>query len=665
MSANLNVALIFSAVNRTGRTFRGIVNNFGSMEKAAKSARATFDIAGQINQAAEASGRLGRGMLNAVKAPLKLFIAFEDQMLRVKGLTSDGEENFNLLQAAARKAGNETRFTALQAAEGMEQLAISGLDAADQAAVLTGVLNQAIAGQVSIADSAKLATATMGQFGLQAKDMGMITDILTATFTSSRAELGKLKETLKFVGPEAKRFGISLADTAAIAGILAQSGIESSQGGTSLRRVLQTLKSPTTAAAKALKFLNIEVGESGEFKDFIGIIGNLQTELGRLTSVQREAALAMLFQTRGAAPAGILIDAFSEGVKETGKSLQEMRDITNSAKGTTDDIVKVFDSGAAGGLARFNSKLQETQLTMIEDLSPALNVLIDDVAGLLGPIREFIKENPRLTKSLIVMTGTTGLAASALSTVFTAISTVVGGIGIFAFAIKALGITSVRVMISNLTLLSFWLLKTGTIMAVQFVGNAIKAALVMSGIMPAALLASTIATIQYSAVLAKDLAIAFAMASKRAAVFALSIAVNPITLAVVAVSALALAVGQLVKHWNELSIGEGLSGILDAFGEGGVLSTLGDLFDPKALINDVGGGLGLAPAFASAGAAPAIQGVPIDKSAGLAAARAKQAGGESRVGGVIELKIDSPTPVTVTSVETEGGIDIEAGPAGL
>ncbi|MDK2688380.1 phage tail tape measure protein, partial [Vibrio vulnificus] len=102
-------------------------------------------------------------------------------------------------------------------------------------------------------------------------------DVLTATFTTANTNLTMLGETMKYVAPVARQAGMSLEETAAMAGLLGNVGIKSSQAGTTLRAMVSRLAAPTGAAAKTLERLGVSTKDaSGDMRNMVEIIGDIE-----------------------------------------------------------------------------------------------------------------------------------------------------------------------------------------------------------------------------------------------------------------------------------------------------------------------------------------------------------------------------------------------------
>ena len=204
------------------------------------------------------------------------------------------------LEAAARKLGETTVFTAGEAANGIQFLGQAGMNVENILKTLPDTLNLASAGSIDLGRAADIATNMMASFGLQAGQMGEAADIIAYTAAKSNTNVEQLAEGMKYAGPAAKAAGLSLGETAAIIGTLSNSGIQASMSGTSLRQALvQLSKEPTQNATKALKELGLTFDDvslkNNTFEQAIGKLASRGMNLGQAAAIfDTRAATAML-----------------------------------------------------------------------------------------------------------------------------------------------------------------------------------------------------------------------------------------------------------------------------------------------------------------------------------------------------------------------------------
>ena len=116
----------------------------------------------------------------AVALSVKKYMDFEAAMSKVAAVSNATAKEQKALGEAAMKAGQDTVFSAMQAAEAEAELVKAGISVSDVlGGALTGSLNLAAAGQIGLAQSAEIAAQAMNIFNLEGEDVGHIADALS------------------------------------------------------------------------------------------------------------------------------------------------------------------------------------------------------------------------------------------------------------------------------------------------------------------------------------------------------------------------------------------------------------------------------------------------------------------------------------------------------
>lgn len=165
------------------------------------------------------------------------FQDLEYRMAMVKAVSRATDEEFAMLKENARELGASTEYTATEVA-GL-QLAYARMGfVPEQIRQITGAtLDLATATGEDLARSADVVGVTLRGFNLQADQAQRVVDVMTKSFNASSLQLSYFYDAIKYVAPIASEANVSLEETAAMLGILADRGIRGSQAGTALRRI--------------------------------------------------------------------------------------------------------------------------------------------------------------------------------------------------------------------------------------------------------------------------------------------------------------------------------------------------------------------------------------------------------------------------------------------
>lgn len=461
--ANAKATVVLELRDRFTDPSRRATRELGKLGSQADKIRSAFRFAGEMNQAAEGMARFGAAARRAVELPVKTSMDFEDQMARVGAVSNSTGGQMSLLTEKARELGRDTRFSATQAAEGMQYLAMAGFDATQNLQAIPGTLRLAAAGATDLGRTADIASDILSGFGLQAREMDRVGDVLAKTFTTSNTNLEMLGDSMKYVAPVARSVGAEIEEVAAMAGLLANVGIKASQSGTAMRAMFLRLAAPTGKLRKHMAGLGEDVGELGRGRDalsFLGVSANdANGDMRKMSAVlqdidaamtakglgtgERAAVLNRIFGAEAsAAAAELLVQATNKGEKGLDSYTQSLRD----SAGTNERIANRMNATTKGLVAALNSTWEDLNIELGDAMS-------EDVRGLGTSIRETLLETTKWAqenKTVVKNLGQLALAVAAIGTALGAVTIVgPGAVAVFtglkllamplALGVKAIG----------------------------------------------------------------------------------------------------------------------------------------------------------------------------------------------------------------------------------
>ncbi|WP_223172908.1 phage tail tape measure protein [Klebsiella variicola] len=351
-------------------------------------------------------------------------IGFDTDMSRVMALTrmDKGDSRFTVLREQAKKLGAETAFSSSDAAQGQAFLAMAGFTPEAIQAALPGVLDTAIAGgalsgDISLGETADIGASVLKQFGLQATDMGRVGDVLAGTFTRSSTNLRALGDTMKYTGPVAAALGISLEEAAAMAGVLANNGLRGSDAGTAMRASLTRLSAPTGAAAKALKELGVSVADSrGKLRPVEQILGDLYKAMKKYGDTDQISFFKDIAGEEAMVGLQTLVKSVGSG------DLQRLIAELKKAQGESASTAKKMSDNLGGDISNLSSAWEGLQIQISDTVNGPLRSLVQWLDETISRITVWVKANPRLAQTLLLVVG----GALALTVAIGALSLAVG-----------------------------------------------------------------------------------------------------------------------------------------------------------------------------------------------------------------------------------------------
>ncbi|KOR00967.1 phage tail tape measure protein [Pluralibacter gergoviae] len=421
-----------------------------TLERERRQLAATTRAQAGYKQAKETAGKLrsnGMGMtLGAAAAGyaggsfLAPAVGFDEEMSRVQALTRLNKDSPQLaaLREQAKKLGAETAFTTRDAASGQAFLAMAGFTPQAIQSALPGVLNMALAGGMDLGESADIGSNILSQFTLPAGEMDRVSDVLTAAFTRTNTDLRNLGDTMKYAGPVASKLGISLEEAAGMAGILANNGLRGSDAGTAMRASLARLASPTAGAAKALKQLGVSVADSsGKMRP----VETILSDLYKATSKYGQVDQVGFFKDIAGEEAFVGLQTLVAGAGSG--ALQKLIGEMKGAKGEADAVAKKMADNLGGDLKNLDSAWEGFRIQVEETADGPLRKLTQGLSDVITAVSGWVKENPRLSQSLILVGGAILSLAGAIGIASLAASFILGPMAKLRLALSMIGISSI------------------------------------------------------------------------------------------------------------------------------------------------------------------------------------------------------------------------------
>lgn len=302
----------------------------------------------------------------AIKTTVALGAQFDYQMSRVGALTGATTEQYESLRLKAKQMGETTAFTASQSADAMSFLAMAGLRYDQILQAIQPNLALAAAAQIDLGRAADISTNVMTQFGLQASDTNRIVDVLTKGTISFNTNLEELSTAMNYMGPTAHAFNMSLEETTAMYGLLANSGLKGSLATRALGTSMTRLAKPTAMMQQLMKQLDLRFFDAqGKFIGMTNTVALLEKKLNGTTDEFRQGALATLFGAEAIQEWNILLGAGSQKLSEWTREMQR-------AAGTAQRISDKQLDNLQGDFIILKSVVEATTLSLYERFEPAL-----------------------------------------------------------------------------------------------------------------------------------------------------------------------------------------------------------------------------------------------------------------------------------------------------
>lgn len=347
-----------------------------SVNKAGKTA------AEQVSKSFQDAGKkmtdVGKSLTTRVTVPLlgvgiaalKIGADFDKQMSKVAAVSGATGKDFDILRDKAREMGRGTQFSAQEAAEGLEYMALAGWDTNQMLGGIEPILNLATAGAIDLGHASDLVTDSMAAMGIEVKDLPAYLDKVAQASRKSNTDIDALMEAYVVAGGTFNRFNVPVEESAAMLGILANRGTKAGEAGTAVNAIMDRLTSGTGQASKALDELGISAFDSeGNFKGMEAVIYEVKGALEELTPEQQAHYQSMI--------AGLNHGkSFQKILDGLGDEYQDLKTDIIDSDGALKEMKDTMEDNLSGSLTGMTSALTDA------------GIAISDIAK--GPVRDLV-----------------------------------------------------------------------------------------------------------------------------------------------------------------------------------------------------------------------------------------------------------------------------------
>lgn len=350
----------------------------GSITKAVSAATAAAAAAVEaIGMAAINTGKEFEGAMSQVAATML-----------IDKTTAEGQKAFETLENAARECGASTAFSATEAAEALNYLALAGYDADKAATALPTVLKLAGAGAMSLANASNMVTDSMSALGIAATEANLtqFSDQLAQTASKANTSVAQLGEAILTVGGTAKGLAGGTTELNTALGILADNGLKGAEGGTHLRNIILSLQNPTDKAAASLQSLGVDVYDAqGNMRGLNDVFKDLQGAMAGMDNASKDSILSTLFNKTDLTAANAMLSNCADRFDELSAAVE------NSA-GACENMYAIQLDNLNGDIDILKSGLSDLGISIYKDLNGPLREMTQLATSMVGELSDAYKE---------------------------------------------------------------------------------------------------------------------------------------------------------------------------------------------------------------------------------------------------------------------------------
>ena len=319
-------------------------------------------------------------------ASVKAGMDFDAAMSQVAATMGTTTGEIGELRDFAQEMGSTTAFSATEAAQALNYMALAGYDADTSMAMLPTVLDLAAAGGIDLARASDMVTDAQSALGLTTSETTELVDKMAMASSKSNTSVEQLGDAILKIGGTANIMSGGTTELATSLGILADNGIKGAEGGTHLRNILLSLAAPTDTAAAFLEDLGVTaVDSSGNMRPLEDVMLDLNESLEGLGEAEKAAIISQIFNKTDIAAVNALLGTSKDRWNELSGAIDD-------ASGAAQAMAETQLDNLAGDITLFESALEGAKIAISDQLTPTLRDFVQLGTDGLSDVTAAFKE---------------------------------------------------------------------------------------------------------------------------------------------------------------------------------------------------------------------------------------------------------------------------------
>lgn len=331
------------------------------------------------NLIADLTKTAGSKLAGLAQSSVSVGMSFDASMSQVAATMGTTVDQIDSLTKVAKEMGSTTKFTATQAADALNYLALAGYDADKAAEVLPSVLNLAAAGGMDLAYASDLVTDAMASLNIEANKQNVdeFGNKLAMAASKANANVAQLGEAILTVGGTAANLKEGTTELTTALGLLANVGLKGAEGGTHLRNIILSLQSPTKDASKVMQELGLEVYDAqGNMRGLDDILTDLNNAMSGMTQGGKDSVINALFNKTDLAAVNGLLAAQGEQWETLADQIDAAGEATGDGLGAMGQMAATQIDNLQGAVTIMSSAFEGLQLAIYDELEPTLTEVV-------------------------------------------------------------------------------------------------------------------------------------------------------------------------------------------------------------------------------------------------------------------------------------------------
>ncbi len=318
------------------------------------------------------------GLKETAKYVLQTGMDFEAGMSQVEAVSGASAAEMEQLEAKAKQMGATTKFSATEAAEAFNYMAMAGWKTGDMLDGIEGIMNLAAAANADLGTASDIVTDALTAMGYAAGDAGKLADVMAAASSNANTNVEMMGYTFKYAAPIVGSLGYSMEDLAVATGLMANAGIKGEMAGTQLRAGMLRLTKPTKEVQDAMDKYGLSITNSdGSMKSLMEVMQMYRSKLGGLTEAEQANAAATIFGTEAASGWLSVINASDE-------DFAKLTDAIYNSEGAAKKMSETMQDNLQGDLVIMKSALEGVGIAAYDGFKEPLRNAVQSVTEALS-----------------------------------------------------------------------------------------------------------------------------------------------------------------------------------------------------------------------------------------------------------------------------------------
>ena len=391
-------------------------NANSELAKIGEAGQVLQNVGDKISGAGEKLLPVTTGVTALGTAAVKTASDFDSAMSKVAAVSGATGDDLQKLRDKAREMGAKTKFSASEAAEAMNYMAMAGWKTNDMLSGIDGIMNLAAASGEDLATTSDIVTDALTAFGLTAQDSGHFADVLAAASSNANTNVSMLGESFKYCAPIAGALGFSCEDTAEALGLMANAGIKSTQSGTSMRSIMTALSGEVKFCSESFGEMEIATTNSdGSMRSLSDILADCRVAFDQMSESEKASAAQSLVGKNA-------MSGFLALMNAAPTDIDKLTGAIANCDGTSLQMAETMQDNLAGQLTILKSQLEELAISFGEILMPVIRDIITKIQGFVDKLNAL---DPATKQNIIKI----GLMAAALGPLLIVVGKTISSIG--------------------------------------------------------------------------------------------------------------------------------------------------------------------------------------------------------------------------------------------